>query len=85
VVSQSLANGQTVSGTVLWQVETRGPVVRVEFLVDNVSVATATTEPWTTAWDTSTLAPGDHTVSVRAVTADGRSASASAIVSVAAP
>ena len=82
---QSLSSGQTVGGSVPWQVQTGGPVVRVEFLVDAVWVATVTAEPWATTWDTSTLAPGDHTVSVRAVTTGGRAAVASAVVSVTAP
>jgi hypothetical protein len=85
VLAQSLANGQTVSGSVAWQAQVGGPVARVEFLVDGAQIATATAEPWTTNWDTSTAAPGEHTVSVRAVTADGRAASASVVVTVTPP
>jgi N-acetyl-anhydromuramyl-L-alanine amidase AmpD len=85
VLAQTLTNGQTVSGSVSWQVQVSGPVAGVEFLVDGATIATAIAEPWTTTWDTSTIAPGNHTVSARAVTADGRSATASAVVTVAPP
>lgn len=72
VTAQNLADGQTVGGLVDWRAHTIGPVARVQFLVDGTVIATATTEPWATTWDSSTAAPGVHTLEVRAFTKDGR-------------
>jgi len=85
VTSQSLVDGQTVQGTVTWQAQTAGPVARVEFLVDDGVRGSATFAPWSFDWDTSAEAPGQHTVVVRALAADGRVAEAKATVTVAAP
>jgi N-acetyl-anhydromuramyl-L-alanine amidase AmpD len=85
VASQSLADGQTVQGTVAWQAQTTGPVARVEFLVDDGVRGSSTAAPWTYSWDTSAEAPGQHTVVLRAVALDGRVAEARATVTVAAP
>jgi N-acetyl-anhydromuramyl-L-alanine amidase AmpD len=74
VTAQNLADGQTVSGHVDWRAHTIGPVARVEFVVDGAVIATLTTEPWATTWDSSTAAPGAHTLEVRAYTKDGRKA-----------
>jgi hypothetical protein len=74
VTAQNLADGQTVSGVVDWRAHTIGPVARVEFVVDGTVIATATTEPWAITWDSSTVAPGAHTLEVRAFTKDGRRA-----------
>lgn len=40
-------------------------VTRVEFLVDGTVVGTATTSPYTVAWDTSTVSDGAHSVTAR--------------------
>jgi N-acetyl-anhydromuramyl-L-alanine amidase AmpD len=85
VTSQSLADGQTVQGTITWQAQTTGPVARVEFLVDDGVRGSATAAPWTYTWDTAAEAPGQHTVVVRALAADGRVTEARATVTVAAP
>jgi hypothetical protein len=74
ITAQNLADGQTVTGVVDWRAHTIGPVARVEFVVDGTVIATATTEPWATMWDSSTVAPGAHTLEVRAFTRDGRRA-----------
>jgi len=74
VTAQNLADGQAVSGVVDWRAHTIGPVARVEFVVDGTVIATATTEPWATSWDSSTVAPGAHVLEVRAFTKDGRKA-----------
>jgi hypothetical protein len=74
VTAQNLADAQTVSGLVDWRAHTIGPVARVEFAVDGAVIATSTTEPWATTWDSSTVAPGSHTLEVRAFTKDGRRA-----------
>ena len=85
VTSQSLSEGQTVQGTVTWEAQTSGPVVRVEFLVDDGVRGSAAAAPWSYAWDTAAEAPGAHTVVVRAVAADGRVTEARATVTIAAP
>jgi N-acetyl-anhydromuramyl-L-alanine amidase AmpD len=72
VTAQNIADGQAVSGLVDWRAHTIGPVARVEFVVDGTVIATETTEPWATTWDSSTAAPGAHTLEVRAFTKDGR-------------
>src|SRR5207253_1830152 len=41
IVSQSLIDGQTVSGPITWTVQTLGSVKRVDFLVDGVVVGSA--------------------------------------------
>jgi hypothetical protein len=74
VTAQNLAEGQTVTGLVGWRAHTVGPVARVQFAVDGTVVATLTTEPWATTWDTSTSPPGPHALEVRAFTKDGHSA-----------
>jgi hypothetical protein len=74
VTAQNLADGQTVSGAVDWRAHTVGPVARVEFAVDGTVIATLTTEPWATTWDSATATPGTHTLEVRAFTKDGRKA-----------
>jgi chitinase len=74
VTAQNLADGQTVSGSVDWRAHTIGPVARVEFVVDGTVIASPTTEPWTTTWDSTTVVAGAHTLEVRAYTRDGRSA-----------
>jgi hypothetical protein len=72
VTAENLADGQTVTGVVDWRAHTIGPVARVQFVVDGTVIATATTEPWATTWDSSTVAPGAHSLEVRAFTRDGR-------------
>jgi hypothetical protein len=72
VTAQNLAEGQFVSGVVEWRAHTIGPVARVEFVVDGSVIATAAREPWATMWDSSTVAPGAHTLEVRAYTKDSR-------------
>ncbi|MGE5689766.1 MAG: N-acetylmuramoyl-L-alanine amidase [Pseudomonadota bacterium] len=66
IASQSLVEGQRVSGTVEWSADVRGGVTRVEFVVDGVVRGAATAGPWTFAWDTAADAEGPHRVTVRA-------------------
>jgi hypothetical protein len=85
VTAQNLADGQAVSGVVDWRAHTVGPVARVEFAVDGAVIATATTEPWATTWDSNTVAPGAHTLEVRAYAKDGRRAALTITVTSTAP
>ena len=74
VTAQNLADGQSVSGVVDWRAHTIGPVARVEFAVDGTVIASSTTEPWATTWDSTAVAAGTHSLEVRAYTRAGRSA-----------
>jgi len=85
VTAENVADGQTLSGTFTWRVHTTGPVAKVEFLVDGIVVATAAREPWSTAWDTTTVADGAHALEVRALTPAGAAASATVTVTVQQP
>ncbi|MFN2628888.1 MAG: N-acetylmuramoyl-L-alanine amidase [Gaiellaceae bacterium] len=72
VVTQTLADGQTVSGLVAWSVTTSGRVDHVEYSVDGLFRDAEFDPPYTFAWDTTQETPGLHTLGVRAVTPDGR-------------
>jgi hypothetical protein len=85
ITAASVGDGQTVSGTVDWRAHTIGPVARVEFVVDRTVIATETRGPWAASWDTSTVAPGEHTLEVRAYTRDGRRAVRTVTVTVSPP
>jgi N-acetyl-anhydromuramyl-L-alanine amidase AmpD len=81
IVSETVADGQTVSGVVDWRAHTLGPVARVEFVVDGTTIAKPTTEPWQATWDATALT-GAHVLEVRAYTLDGQVASRKATVTV---
>ena len=81
VMSQTVVDGSTVGGIVNWGAHTIGLIARLQFVVDGTVLATATSEPWSTAWDTTTVAAGVHVLAVRALAQDGRVV-ASATVSV---
>ena len=85
IVSSSLADGQVVSGSQHWLVDTSGAVARVEFVVDGKVRATATAAPYAYDWDTSLEAPGTHVLAVRAVGADGAVAEQTFTVTVSPP
>jgi N-acetyl-anhydromuramyl-L-alanine amidase AmpD len=85
IVSSSLADGQTVSGSQHWLVETSGTVARVEFVVDGKLLHSSTAAPYFYDWDTSLEAPGSHSLAVRAVGADGGVTEQTLTVTVAQP
>jgi N-acetyl-anhydromuramyl-L-alanine amidase AmpD len=82
IAASSLVDGQTVSGTQHWLVETGGSVARVEFVVDGAVRATAAATPYAWDWDTTQDAPGTHALVVRAVGVDGTAAEESLSVTV---
>jgi hypothetical protein len=84
IVGQSLADGQTVSGIVQWQVQVRGPAQRVDFYVDGIRRASVTYLPFKYAWDTQAETPGSHALEVRLVRPDLSVTSAKLTVTVAA-
>jgi hypothetical protein len=71
VAASSLVDGQTVSGTQHWLVETGGSVARVEFVVDGAVRSTAAAAPYAWDWDTTQDTPGTHALVVRAIGVDG--------------
>jgi len=62
-----------------------GAVSTVELWLDGVVVQTSEAAPWTLTWDTTGLAPGPHTLAVRAVGAGPRGRAAAVIVVVPGP
>jgi hypothetical protein len=71
ILTQTLSEGQTVSGTVRWEVATKGKVGLVEFLVDDVYVNAAFAPPWGFDWDTTLETQGPHKLTTRAWSPDG--------------
>jgi hypothetical protein len=72
ITSLTVADGQVVTGAVDLTASVKGRPVRVEFLIDGVLRDTETAAPYTFGgptgtWDTTTEAPGDHTLTVRAI------------------
>ena len=68
IPDSSLSGGEIVSGIVNWSATVRGKPERVEFLVDGVVRATATSAPYVFAnWDTTQETEGPHQLSVRAI------------------
>lgn len=60
--------GQTVAGVVRLAPQlSGGPASRVELWIDGTVVETASAAPWTLTWDATAVAPGPHTLAVRAV------------------
>jgi hypothetical protein len=88
VVSQTVTEGETVSGTVHWQVQTRGKVGLVEFDVDGLLADAEFAPPFAFDWDTTQVTPGPHTLTVRVTSPDGNlstSATVHVVVDQAAP
>jgi hypothetical protein len=83
IVSQTIASGQTLSGTVTWQAIVTGDLRRVEFQIDGSRVASFRSAPYTGSLDTKRLRNGPHTLTVRAVGSDGVSVTASVTVTIA--
>jgi hypothetical protein len=83
----SPGSGQTISGSVSWQVAVSGATTtEIDFLVDGATVASKTSSPFTIVLDTTKLSDGKHTFSVTAPTnqrKSGRVASVAITVTVA--
>jgi hypothetical protein len=87
----SPADGDTVSGTVVISVSASSSTGRsstqsvhgVEFYIDNIHVATDTTEPYQYTWDTTLYANGAHTIKVSASNGSGMTQEAEITVMVA--
>jgi hypothetical protein len=78
------AGGAVVSGVLQLQPQlSGGPVARVELWIDGVLTQTADAAPWSLAWDTATVPPGEHVLAVRAVGPLGKATAAIVVVTVA--
>ena len=88
VVTESVANGASLSGSVVWTASPSGQTTsKVEFLVDGSVQSTDTSAPYrfngdAGQLDTTTLANGSWTLAVQAYGTDGRTATTSATVTV---
>jgi hypothetical protein len=67
ILSQTVADGQQVSGLVLWRVEVSGKPTRVEFVVDGVTRGADVAAPYTFGWHADAETPGAHRLSARAI------------------
>jgi len=65
------ADGASGSGTVTITAGTSGAVRRVRFFADGKQLGTRTSSPWRWKWNTSTVAPGAHTLRVLVEAANG--------------
>jgi hypothetical protein len=87
-VTSSLADGQTVTGAVVWEAHPSGaPVGRVEFLIDGAARHTEYSAPYrfggdSGTWDTTSVSNGVHTLTVGVLASDGRRAHTSLRVTV---
>ena len=64
---------QVIAAPVTLTPEVAGSVVRVDYLLDGNTIASASAAPWTWTWDPSGVAPGLHELTVRATGPNGRS------------
>jgi N-acetyl-anhydromuramyl-L-alanine amidase AmpD len=85
IAADSLADGQTVSGTQHWLVEAAGSVARVDFVVDGKVRSSVAAAPYAWDWDTTQESPGTHALAVRAVGSDGTIAEQTLSVTVQGP
>ncbi|MEO5792116.1 MAG: N-acetylmuramoyl-L-alanine amidase [Gaiellaceae bacterium] len=85
ILRQTVEEGQELTGLVLWRVEVRGRVERVEFLVDGVSRGSDVAAPYTLGLNTAGEEPGPHRLTARAIGTGGKTAQATITVSVPPP
>ena len=67
IVTQSVTEGQEVTGLVLWRVEVSGKPSRVEFVIDGVVRGTDVAAPYTFGWNADAETPGTHRLTARAI------------------
>ena len=81
IVSQSVADGQTATGLVVWRVDAVA-AARVEFLVDGVVRGADVAAPYTLGWNASAETPGEHRLTARAFGKSGKAVEATVTVTV---
>jgi hypothetical protein len=83
VVTQSIAEGSTLTSMVTWSADTSGKTASsIDFSIDGKVVLTDGSSPYGTSVDTKSLANGSHTFAVKAIASDGTIATASATATV---
>jgi hypothetical protein len=85
ILRQSVEEGQEARGLVLWRVETRGRVERVEFVVDGAVRGSDVAAPYTLGWNADAETAGEHRLTARAVGKDGKLVQATVSVTVPPP
>ena len=65
ILTDTIAEGATLSGTVRWEVTTKRKVGLVQFLVDGLLVDAEFSPPYGFDWDTTQETPGPHTLTVQ--------------------
>lgn len=85
VTDMSVTEGQELAGLVVWRVDVRGRVQRVEFLVDGVVRGSDVAAPYTLGLNADAEQPGEHRLAARAVGANGKAVEATVTVSVPPP
>ena len=85
VTGMSVTEGQELAGLVVWRVDVRGRVQRVEFLVDGVLRGSDVAAPYTLGLNADAEQPGEHRLTARAVGANGKAVEATVTVSVPPP
>ena len=85
VTGMNVAEGQELTGLVVWRVDVRGRAQRVEFLVDGVLRGSDVAAPYTLGLNADAEQPGEHRLTARAVGANGKAVEATVTVSVPPP
>ncbi len=85
LTGMSVADQQELTGLVVWRVDVRGRAQRVEFLVDGALRGSDVAAPYTFGLNADGEPPGEHTLTARAVGANGKVAEATVTVSVPPP
>ncbi|NUT55832.1 MAG: hypothetical protein HOQ03_07600 [Thermoleophilia bacterium] len=85
LASMSVAEGQELTGLVVWRVDVRGRAQRVDFLVDGVLRGSDVAAPYTLGLNAEAERPGEHRLTARAVGANGTSVERTVTVSVPPP
>jgi hypothetical protein len=65
ILSDTIADGSTLSGTVRWEVTAKGKVGLVQFLLDGLLVDAEFAPPYGFDWDTTQEVPGEHALTVQ--------------------
>ena len=85
ILGQSIADGQELTGLVVWRVDVAGKAGRVDFVVDGARQGVDVAAPYTFGWNTAAESPGSHRLTARAVGTSGKTAESSLTVTVPAP
>ncbi len=83
ILSQTVADGQELTGLVIWRVEVAGQARRVEFLIDGALRGADVAAPYTFGWKTEADTLGTHRLTARAI--GKKTAEASVTVTVPSP